>query len=189
VETEYVQGSGYVKTSREINLNNVEGEINIEAKKGEIKHFPALYKVFSVTNIAEFLTLNFPQIKEGLVYKEIFASIKLNNGLLSIEDENPLIIRGKELDIFFAGDYRLSDKYINGIVTFTTFRTINRIISSIPVLGWIIGGKEKSFTGLSFRVKGKIEGKMTAYPVPITSLSKGMLNVIKRTLTFPLHLF
>ena len=189
VETEYVQGSGYVKTSREINLNNAEGEINIEAKKGEIKHFPALYKVFSVTNIAEFLTLNFPQIKEGLVYKEIFASIKLNNGLLSIEDENPLIIRGKELDIFFAGDYRLSDKYINGIVTFTTFRTINRIISSIPVLGWIIGGKEKSFTGLSFRVKGKIEGKMTAYPVPITSLSKGMLNVIKRTLTFPLHLF
>lgn len=91
--------------------------------------------------------------------------------------------------MFFVGDYRFSDKHINGIVTFTTFRTINQIISSIPVLGWIIGGKEKSFTGLSFRVKGKIDNKMTAYPVPLTSLSKGMFNIIKRTLTSPLHLF
>jgi hypothetical protein len=128
-------------------------------------------------------------MEKGLVYKEIIANIKLDNGLLSIKDENPLIIRGKDLDMFFVGDYQLSDKYINGIVTFTTFRTINQIISSIPVLGWIIGGKEKSFTGLSFRIKGKIDNKMTAYPVPITSLGKGMFNMIKRTLTSPLHLF
>jgi hypothetical protein len=128
-------------------------------------------------------------MEKGLVYKEIIANIKLDNGLLSIKDENPLIIRGEELDMFFVGDYRFSDKYINGIVTFTTFRTINQIISSIPVLGWIIGGKEKSFTGLSFRIKGKIDNKMTAYPVPITSLGKGMFNMIKRTLTSPLHLF
>jgi len=189
VETEYVQGRGYIKTDREISLNNVEGEINIEAKRGEIKRFPALYKIFGITNIAEFLTLNFPQIKKGLVYKEIVANIKLKGGLLSIKDENPLIIRGEELNMFFVGDYQFSDKYINGIVTFTTFRTINRIISSIPVLGQIVGGKEKSFTGLSFRVKGKIDDSMTAYPVPLTSLSKGMLNIIKRTLTMPLHLF
>jgi len=189
VKTEYVQGSGFIKTDRKINLNNVKGEIKIEAKRGEIKRFPALYKIFGITNIAEFLTLNFPQIEKGLVYKEIVVNMKLNNGLLSIKDENPLIIRGKKLNMFFAGDYRLSDKYINGIVTFTTFRTINRIISSIPVLGWIIGGKEKSFTGLSFRVKGKIDDSMTAYPVPLTSLSKGMFNMIKRTLTSPLHLF
>jgi hypothetical protein len=189
VKTEYVQGNGFIKTNRKINLNNAKGEIKIEAKRGEIKHFPALYKVFSITNIAEFLTLNFPQIEKGLVYKEIVANIKLNNGLLSIKDENPLIIKGKNLNMFFVGDYRFSDKHINGIVTFTTFRTINQIISSIPVLGWIIGGKEKSFTGLSFRVKGKIDNKMTAYPVPLTSLSKGMFNIIKRTLTSPLHLF
>jgi hypothetical protein len=70
----------------------------------------------------------------------------------------------------------------------TTFTFLNRLISSIPIIGHILGGKEKSFTGLSFRVDGYLDGKMNLYPIPWESLGKGLLDIITRTITLPAYL-
>ena len=78
-------------------------------------------------------------------------------------------------------------KYVDIYATFTTFRSVNRLISKIPIIGWIIGGKERSFTGVNVHIKGFVDKKISVKPVPLEGLGKGFLGILKRTLMLPLN--
>ncbi len=175
------------KKTKHISLESLYGPIDAEAKHGEFIGVPPVYKILAVTNIVSLLSgkVNFDR---KLIYHRITAPLYLRNGVLSTQKDKAVAFEGKSISIFAYGSYNIPKNYADFDVTFITFRTINRLISSIPVVGWIIGGKEKSFTGLSFHVYGHLNGKMHAHPIPFKSVGKGILGIIKRTLTLPFHI-
>ncbi|GEM_PF-5889040 len=162
--------------------NSYSTNIKFSAYKGNIRHFPALAKLLNYLNLKNILTLNLANFsKRGLKYKKIGGEIVIKNG--TVATVKPIVLAGK-LDMVFQGRYKIKQKDINGIVGIKTFTLINKIVSKIPIVGWILTGKDKSFSIMTFSVKGKPENPSIT-PLPIKSVGIGLLNIIKRSLTFP----
>ncbi len=171
-----------------IDIKNLYGTAQLEIRNGSFKGMPHMYKILSATNITQIL-IGKIKFKKDFRYKEISGTFDIKNGIITTPSGKALIARGEDIDIFTTGKYELLKNYIDIHTIFTTFRGINKIISSIPLIGWIIGGKEKSFTGVAFHIKGDIDGKLSVKPIPLKNMGEGIIDIIKRTITLPIHIF
>lgn len=159
--------------------------IRYNATDGKIEKFPSLSKLLHYLSVKNILTLNFTNIiKRGLKFNQIHGSLALENGVLLTV--NPLVMTG-DLNMVFIGKYYIDKGNVDGILGIKTFALINKIVSHVPIVGWILTGKDKSFSVLSFSVKGKIN-KPYILPLPVESIGGGLLNIIERSLTFPFKL-
>ncbi len=172
----------------ELSFGNLKGKIDVFSENGEFKNVSNSLKFLSATNIIE-LIIGKTKMNKHLPYKKIIAPLYLKNYVLKTRKNELVAIYGNNLNIFAEGKYNLKKSYINIYATFTTMRTINNIVSSIPIIGWVLGGKEKSFTGVNFHIKGFVNKKISVKPVPLKSLGKGFFSIIKRALTLPFNSF
>ena len=170
-----------------LNLKSIWGTIDFRAYNGCITKAPSALNLMALLNPFSTFLGGFGKTK-GLTYKKIKAHLFLKDGVLKTVKDSAVIFDGKNIDMFAYGKYDLIKDRIDAYVTFITFSTINKIVSHIPIVGWIIGGKSKSFTGLSFRVHGDINHP-SIKPVPFKNLAKGVLGVVKRTIMLPLSIF
>jgi hypothetical protein len=171
-----------------IDLKNLQGDINMISRNGEFKDISNALKFLSATNVIEVI-IGKTRLKKDLPYNRIIANLEIKNGIIKTQNNKVTALYGKNLNIFAEGSYDIVNSYIDAYITFTTFRAINTLISHIPIMGWIVGGKEKSFSGISFRIKGYTDKKINVIIAPIESLGKGFLNMIKRTITLPFNAF
>jgi len=170
-----------------LSLNTLWGRIEFKAYNGCITKAPSALNLLALLNPFSTFLGGIGKTK-GLTYKKIKANLLLKDGVLKTPKNSAVIFDGKNMDMFAYGRYDLKKNKIDAYVTFITFSTINKIVSHIPVVGWIIGGKSRSFTGLSFRVHGDIHHPKIK-PVPFKNLAKGVLGVVKRTIMLPLSIF
>ncbi len=168
-----------------IDVKHLTGNIKFVSENGNIKDFPDIYKILSLADILGLITGQI-NLKEGFYFDKMVGIFKLENGVLTTA--KPLTVKGTSNNLFINGSVNLTNYHTNALFMITTFTFINRLISYIPIIGHILGGKEKSFTGLSFRVEGYLDGKLNIYPVPFESISKGLIDIIKRTITLPAYL-
>ena len=169
----------------EIDFKKLNGTLKFVSQNGNIKDFPDIYKILSLADVLGLITGQI-DLRSGFYFDKMVGYFELKNGIL--KTTKPLTVKGTSNNLFINGDVNLTNYHIDSLFMITTFTLINRIISSIPIIGHILGGKEKSFTGLSFRVDGYLDGKMNIYPVPWESLGKGLLDIITRTITLPAYL-
>lgn len=172
-------------SKNDIDIKKLTGSLKLISENGNIKNFPDIYKILSLADILGLITGQI-DMKKGFYYDKMVGVFDLNNGIL--KTTKPLIVKGTSNNLFVNGEVNLTNYHINALFMMTTFTFLNRIISSIPIIGHILGGKEKSFTGLSFRAQGYLDGKMSIYPVPWESLGKGVLGIIERTIELPAYL-
>ncbi|AEA33916.1 AsmA-like C-terminal domain-containing protein [Hippea maritima] len=174
-------------SSNKIGIETLHGSINFTSLNGCIENGSSSLSLFNIIlNPFKSLTTKI-NVSNKINYKFIKGNLFLYKGELLAKDSNPVILDG-DIEIFGYGKYKLLKKQIDAYITFVTLSTVNKVISKIPVVGWILGGKEESFTGLSFHVKGDINNP-SIKPVPFKSLAKGVLGVVKRTLMLPLSIF
>ena len=177
----------HYKNKNTIYLKNLSGNIDFTAKDGRISNAPTSIKLFTFLNPFS-MFLKGVDLSKGIQYELIHANLELSNNILKTKEDDAAIIKGKSVDIFTYGKYDLLKSKIDAYVTFITFSTINKIISHIPIIGWIVTGKNRSFTGLSFHVYGD-SNNPTIKPIPFKNLAKGVLGVVKRTIMLPLSIF
>jgi hypothetical protein len=65
--------------------------------------------------------------------------------------------------------------------------TVDKVVTRLPIAGWILGGEEKALITAQFKVTGSGE-KPKVEAIPITAISKGVLGIFQRTLGLPLRL-
>jgi hypothetical protein len=169
----------------EIDFKKLSGTLKFVSQNGNIKDFPDIYKILSLADVLGLITGQI-DLRSGFYFDKMVGYFELKNGIL--KTTKPLTVKGTSNNLFINGDVNLTNYHIDSLFMITTFTLINRIISYIPIIGHILGGKEKSFTGLSFKVNGYLDGKMNIYPVPWESLGKGLLDIITRTITLPAYL-
>jgi hypothetical protein len=65
--------------------------------------------------------------------------------------------------------------------------TIDKVVTRLPIAGWILGGEERALITAQFRVTGPGD-KPDIEAIPISAISKGLLGIFQRTLGLPLKL-
>jgi hypothetical protein len=162
------------------------GNIRLRLEDGSLRKFSALSKVFSILNVSQLLKFQLPDmVAGGMPYNEIKGSFSINDGSIVTQD---LFIASDAINISVIGTAHLVREDMNFTIGVQPLQTVDKVVNRIPVVGWLLTGKDKDFLTVYFEAKGKWSGpQVTA--IPAKSLGKGVLNVFRRAFELPVRLF
>ncbi len=162
------------------------GSIKLRFEEGTLRKFSVLSKIFSILNVSQLLKLQLPDmVSGGMPYNEITATLSVRDGVVS---SNDLYIDSDAMNISAVGSLDLVKEELNATVGVQPLQTVDKVVSHIPIVGWILTGKEKSFITTYFEAKGKIDNPSVS-PIPVKSLGKGVFDIFKRVFQLPAKLF
>ncbi|MBI1910488.1 MAG: AsmA-like C-terminal domain-containing protein [Deltaproteobacteria bacterium] len=161
--------------------SGLNGEATFYSEKGKLWKFPILSNIFSIVNIISITNL----FEEGLEYKTLAGDFFMNNGILST---NNLSFDSDSMRMSAVGEIDTTEETIDTTLVLHPFVTIDKIISNIPLAGWIIAGKDESAVSLYFQVEGPLK-EPEVNPLPAKSVEKNVFGVLERLIKAPFKLF
>jgi len=174
------------KGEGDVPLSTLEGEVSLEMRDGNIKRFTVLSRIFSLLNPTMLLELKLPDLTStGMNYKSLTGSFTVKRGVAATED---LFLDSFSLRIGAVGKLDLVKEEVDFKVGVRPLQTVDKFLSSIPLIGRILTGKEKSLVVSYYDVKGKIADPQVK-AVPFESLGRGIVGLLTRILTFPVQIF
>ncbi|GEM_PF-1226799 len=162
------------------------GNFNIQIHDGVLHKFPVLSKVFSLLNVSQIFALQIPDMDlEGMPFDLLSANFQLDKGILKSDD---LKIQSEAMNQEYKGLLNLTNKEVDFILTIHPLGTVDKVISHIPVAGWLLTGEDKSLLTAHFAVTGQTDD-ISVLPLPLDTLTKPTLGLLRRTLGLPFKLF
>jgi hypothetical protein len=148
--------------------------------------FTIISKIFSLVNFSEIVKLRSPDIfSKGMPFDTINGTFTMKAGTAHTEN---LFFKGPAMNLSAVGDILFPKKEIDFIVGVQPLETIARLIGKIPIAGTIFTGENKSITVSYFNVTGPYADPAVK-PMPVESVSQGVITVFKRILKLPVDIF
>jgi len=176
--------NGHGRTWDQI-AKTLDGRMEVSAGAGVIKRFNLLGKIFSLLNVSQYFKLKLPDLSvEGLPFNGIQGSIDLAAGVAYTED---FIVDSEAIRLTAVGSHDIGEDKVDLMVGVMPFVTVDRVISSIPVLGDVIAGEDKSFVGYYFRAKGPLDDPEIE-SVSLEALASGVKGIFQRLMNLPVKM-
>ncbi len=162
------------------------GTVELRSSNGIIRRMTLLSKIFSVLNVIDLFSKNgLPDLlTEGFPFSrmDIKGIIKDNNLII-----DHVIIKGKGLNLFGRGEIDLDDMDADMTVLVAPLKTIDTIVSKVPLLGKAIGGKDATIVAYPVKIKGQIEDPEVTVLSPY-AVGGAMIDLVKNTLMLPFRI-
>jgi uncharacterized protein YhdP len=159
-----------------------QGQATIRIEDGVLRKFSFLSKVFSLLNVSQIFTFNLPDMaSHGMPFSSLDATLQLADGQLSTED---LTVTSNAMNLSLVGKADLQQNQLDLLMGVKPFGTVDKIVSKIPLAGWILTGKNKALITAHFRISGSME-EPEVEAIPVTSVSKKVLGIFQRVLGLP----
>lgn len=177
-------------TARGHNLQELKktalGNIRLKIHSGKLRKFSTLSKVFSILNISQLLKFQLPDmVSGGMPYNSISGKIAVEDGRLSTQD---LFISSDAINISIIGSSDIVKEEMDLTLGVQPLQTVDKVVNRIPIVGWLLTGKDKGFLTAYFEAKGSwADPKVSA--IPVKSMGMGVLNIFRRTFELPVRLF
>jgi hypothetical protein len=170
-------GEASGKGKAEALVGSLKGTMEFEAKNGRIDRYGLLAKIFQVLSPTGILRI--PDLtKEGFPYYTIKATGNLQDGKITIKEA---LVDSAATDLVFNGEIDLIGRKVDVVVLVVPFRTIDRIISFIPLVSYVMAGR---LVAIPVRIAGNIENPEVT-PLPPSAVGAGLLDTAKRILHLP----
>lgn len=162
------------------------GNIRLQMKDGTLRKFNTLSKVFSILNISQLLKFQLPDmVSGGMPYNNIKGSIAVKDGTISSQD---MFISSDAINISIIGSANIVKEELDFMIGVQPLQTVDKVVNRIPIVGWLLTGKDKDFLTAYFEAKGKwSDPKVSA--IPVKSIGTGVLNIFRRVFELPVRLF
>jgi len=172
------------KTADEI-LRTALGSTSVQVEEGFLRKFATLSKVFSILNVSQLLKFQLPDmVSGGMPFNEITGTLAVSDGIVSTRD---LFIKSNAINISIVGNINLVREELDVTIGTQPLQTVDKVVSRIPIVGWILTGKERTLVSAYFVAKGNInDPEVTA--IPIDSMAKGVFDIFKRIFQLPAKL-
>ena len=171
-------GSNYLPSSY--------GNFSIQIHDGVLHQFQTLSKVFSLLNVSQIFALQLPDMDlEGMPFDTLSANFQLDKGVIRSED---LKIQSEAMNQVYIGELNLIDKELDLTVTIHPLGTVDKVVSHIPVAGWLLTGEDKALLTARFAIEGQV-GDASVTLMPLDTLTKPTIGLLRRTLELPFKLF
>ncbi len=162
------------------------GTVELLSSNGIIRRMTLLSKIFSVLNVIDLFSKNGFQdfLTGGFPFSQmdIKGNIKDNNLII-----DHAIIKGKGLNLFASGKIDLDDMDADMIVLVAPLKTIDTIVSKVPLIGKALGGKDAVIVAFPVKIKGQIKDPEVTVLSP-DAVGGAMINLVKNTLMLPFRI-
>jgi hypothetical protein len=177
-----LNGEILAKAKPEAIARSLTGNLAFSAEKGRIYRFGLLAKILSILNVTEIYRGEIPDLTgEGFAYHGISVIAKLQGGKIIMEECS---IDGTSMGIACEGDIDLVEKKMNLLILVAPFKTVDRIVEILPLVGKVLGGK---LISIPFRAKGDLDDP-SVIALPPTAVGSGILGILERTLKLPISI-
>jgi hypothetical protein len=133
-------------------------------------------------NLTEIYRGQLPDMRsQGLDYKRTAAAIEIKDGKVLINDWS---IDGRTLWMGSRGEIDIASQKIDFTIMVSPFKTVDRIINSIPGVRSILGGR---LVAIPMRATGDIEDPNVVALSP-SAVGTSILEMIQRTLMLPIEI-
>jgi uncharacterized protein YhdP len=175
------EGENFQKMKESLN-----GKLRFEMENGTIEKFNILSKIFSILNVSQLLKGRLPDLAtKGLPYRQILGNFYVKDGVASTDD---FLVDSDAMRITLLGKIDLGKNLIDVRVGVHPLVTIDTILSSVPIAGYILTGEDKGFISYFYQVKGSLDDpKIEA--IPFKFVEESTWGIIKRLLGTPLRPF
>ncbi len=160
--------------------------MKIYMEDGSLRRFATLSKIFSILNVSQLLKLQLPDmVSGGMPYNSIAGTLAVRDGTISTSD---FFLDSDAMNISCVGKIDLTREEIDATVGVQPLQTVDKVVSHIPIVGWILTGKDKTLVTAYFEAKGKIDDpKVSA--IPVKYLAKGVFDIFRRVFELPAKIF
>jgi hypothetical protein len=168
------------KSKPDILRQSLSGKLSFKANKGRIHRLSFLAKILALLNLTEIYRGQVPDLTgEGFAYHSMDARATIHGEKIIIQE---FLIDGASMGIVCKGDIYLNDMTMDLVILVAPFKTVDRIITHIPLVSQILGGR---LISVPFRATGKMKDP-DVLPLPATAVGSEILGILERTLTLPL---
>ncbi|MCX5875075.1 MAG: AsmA-like C-terminal domain-containing protein [Deltaproteobacteria bacterium] len=171
-------------------LNNwKDGNLQIDSHQGRILRMKLLAKIFSVVNITDLFSMGQGEdgagaSSKGFPYTDLHLKTHVKDNDLIIDEA---VVRGEGLNLFARGKMNLSTFELDVVVMISPFKTLDAIVSKVPLVGRVIGGETATLVTFPVGVTGKASDPQVTL-LPPSAVGEGLVNIVKRTLLLPFHI-
>lgn len=162
------------------------GTLSLKIERGVLRRFSSLAKVFSLLNVSQLLTFQLPDmVREGMPFNQITTTVGLKDGILSTRD---FFIESNAIHLSMVGKINIIKEDLDLLIGVQPLQTVDKVISRIPVVGWILTGGDGSLITTYFEAKGSwADPQVTA--IPVKTIASGTLDIFRRVFELPVRLF
>jgi len=161
------------------------GNFSILVHDGVLHEFPVLSKIFSLLNVSQLFAFQLPDMdQEGMPFNKLTGHFTLDKGVLGTED---LKIESEAMNQSYMGELNLVDKMADYSVAIHPLGTVDKIVSRVPIAGWLLTGEDRALLTAHFSVKGKF-GDHSVSAMPLDTLTEPTIGLLRRALGLPFKL-
>jgi hypothetical protein len=175
------EGEDFQKMKESLN-----GGLRLAFENGVIERFNILAKIFSILNISQLLRGRLPDLAtQGLPYRRIQGDFSVKNGVATTDD---FLVDSDAMKITLLGKVDLGKSLIDIRIGVHPLVTVDTILSSVPIAGYILTGEDKGFISYFYDVKGTLDDPRIE-AIPFKIVEESTWGIIKRLLQTPLRPF
>lgn len=158
------------------------GSVKLNLEEGSLRRFATLSKIFSLLNVSQLLKFQWPDmVSGGMPYNRITGSLAIRDGIVSTKD---LFLDGDAMNISCVGKIDLTKEEIDATFGVQPLQTVDKVVSRIPVVNWLLTGKNGTLVTAYFVARGKLDDPIVN-AFPVKDMAKGVLDIFKRVFQLP----
>lgn len=163
------------------NGNLSSGKFLLQAEDGVLEKMDILSKIFKLINFTDLYQGLFTS---GFRYELLEVHGHVAENLLILDKA---VMDGEGMDIMAQGNINLQTLDTDLTFFIVPFKTIDKIINMVPLVGRIIGGKKRHIVTYPVKVTGNLRDPQLSVLSP-AAIGKAAVDFIFDTLTLPLDL-
>jgi len=162
------------------------GSVRVDSQGGRILRLTLLSKIFSLINITGIFSGSLPGFddRQGFGYSQLEFAATIKDNQLAIDKA---VVKGEGLNFFARGKLDLATWSTDMVVLVAPFKTLDVLVSKIPLISQVFGGENAAVVTIPVGVKGDIRDPSVTL-LPPEAVGEGLLNLVTNTLSLPFRI-
>ncbi|MGO9614149.1 MAG: AsmA-like C-terminal domain-containing protein [Dissulfurispiraceae bacterium] len=162
--------------------DRLDGTFTLSAKDGKILKTKPLHKTVRLLNESENFKGQFPDLdREAISYNSLKIRGVIRGHRIQIEEG---LLDAPVMGIIVRGYLDLSNETVDLNAFVSPLKTIDRVVRSIPILGYLMGG---NLVSIPVKISGNIKDPQITF-LSLSAIESGTLGIIERTFKLPIRL-
>ena len=165
---------------------SLNGELDFNFFDGRLKKFTMVSNICSLLNLSQFAALRLPKfsVNKGVPYQTLSGVGIMVNGVMDVEE---FALRGSALNLFGDGTISLVEAWVDFDIGVQPLQTVDKLLATIPVVGYIITGDKKTFVVIPMTARGPFDD-VKIKTQTVSGLGKKAGGMIQRFFNTPIRL-
>lgn len=162
--------------------SNLGGNLTLAMLDGQFGRQTFTVRALSLLNLEDLLDVkSLGMSSQGMPYRRLTGDIAIDRGVARTEN---LLLESRAFNLSAHGHVDLPNETIDMNVAVKPFQTLDKVVTKVPVVGWLLSGKDGAVIAAFYRVSGPLSNPTVA-SLPVRSLGRNVFGVFKRLLQLP----